>query len=123
MVTLSPRVGEVITAPARNRFQIFRNFEGFVSAVIFESDNNTFFAKVAFNDKYGAVRDTIFRCPLPLLVNMADKINHYEALRQGTYKIGQEPTILTAGGRAFVMREVSGDVRYSANGTDSSASK
>jgi hypothetical protein len=122
-ITLSPRVGEVISLSEKNQFDLFKRIDHFVSAVIFSTGTNMYFAKVTIGDEGGAVRDTIFRCPLPLLVNMAERINHHDALAQGTYTSGQERTILYAEGRPFVMRVLENDNVHPAGSTRLTVSK
>lgn len=93
IVILSPRVGTLIDETERNSFQIFPQIRNFISAVVYTADGN-YFIQFRLSDLDGKERDTIIIYSENLILMIAEKIDHYEEIKGGNYKIGQNPPTL-----------------------------
>lgn len=89
-VILSPRVGAEIDSTEGKYFSVFRQFDGFYRAVVFRTLSGKYFANITCETSYGDTRDTIVECSESFLINIAEKIDHYEELEQGKYRYGDQ---------------------------------
>ncbi len=96
VVVLSPRVGAKISAAEREYFHIFPQFEHFVEATAFETDDGSCFVRITLEPSRGVFRDSVVQYGRRMLRIMAEKIDHFEELEAGTYRIGDRPTHLHA---------------------------
>lgn len=100
ILVLSPRVGANISAAEREQFHIFRHYDNFVEATVFQKPDGNCYARITLETVPGVFRDAVVRCTSQWLLMTADKINHFEALNAGSYTLGEEAAyILTADGQ------------------------
>lgn len=88
VIILSPRVGEMIDIPERDKFNIFKSIKGFLTAEIFEIPDSSYKVHFRLTGLDSTVSDTLITYSLTALRQMAEKINNFEALSEGTYKMG-----------------------------------
>jgi hypothetical protein len=91
VVILSSRVGSVIDGAERTRYQLFPDIKGFDRAVFLQTPEETYYAKIIFIEPDGARRDTSIQYSEDTLLVLAERIEHFEGLRQKTYQIGEQP--------------------------------
>ena len=101
VVVLSEGVGEVITAAACERYDLFTKIKGFSQAVVVELPDST--CAVLFTFGSGAnVRDSLVRFSWQAIFTMAEKVEHYREIEDGGYVMGSMPVHLSyaSGGRS-----------------------
>ncbi|MDE3058563.1 MAG: hypothetical protein KGJ59_11475 [Bacteroidota bacterium] len=106
-VVLSTRVGEVIDQTERTQYNLFPADTNFVSAIFFRASDSSFFARVVSLGLDGkqVVKDRPY--PAVLLLQLAEKINHYEDLVAGNYTMGTDPaTIQILGGTSVGWQDI-----------------
>jgi hypothetical protein len=94
VVILSPRVGSVIDAAERQRYELFPEIRGFDRAVFLQTPEKTYYAKVMYIEPDGARGDTTLQYSEDTLLVLAERVDHFEGLRQKTYQMGEEPAKL-----------------------------
>jgi opacity protein-like surface antigen len=94
VVILSPRVGAVIDASERDHFRLFPQIKGFARAVVCESPQKTYYARIAFAEPDGEAKDTTVQLEKDYLLTLAEQIDHFEDLEKGVYQMGQQPATL-----------------------------
>lgn len=101
VVILSPRVGAVIDAKERERFQLFEGIPGFASAIIHQTAKGTYYADILFTSPDGREGHMTLRYPETegesYLSKLAERIDHFEDLAAGRYQIGEKPVRLRVG--------------------------
>jgi hypothetical protein len=90
VIILSDSVGEVISAAAGERYDLFRQFKGFKKAVILELPDSSCAFLFTFASGTG-LRDTLVRSTWPAIITMAEKIEHFQELENGEYVMGSSP--------------------------------
>jgi hypothetical protein len=101
VVILSPRVGSVIDAAERQRYELFPEIRGFDRAVFLQTPEKTYYAKVTYIEPDGARGDTTVQCSEDTLLVLAERIEHFEELKQNTYHIGERPAKIQVLERRF----------------------
>lgn len=100
-VILSPRVGAVIDAKERERFQLFEGIPGFASAIIHQTAKGTYYADILLTSSDGSERHmTLWYSETEgesYLSKLAERIDHFEDLAAGRYQIGEKPVRLRVG--------------------------
>src|SRR5208283_167964 len=96
VIILSPRIGVVLDRQERNYFQIFMRVNDFESAVFFQSADKQCFAKISLRPKLAPPKDTIIFYPVGFLLNISEKIDHYEDLLEGKYRMGAQPSFVAS---------------------------
>jgi hypothetical protein len=93
LVILSKRVGEYIDLKEREQYHIFESVKGFRGATIIAVSDSIIYAVFEIDDANGqsVVRT---RYSLAVLKMMAEKIEHFEEIQDGTYAIGTNPVKL-----------------------------
>jgi hypothetical protein len=91
VVILSPRVGSAIDAAERERYELFPEVRHFDRAVFLQTPEKTYYAKIMFIGPDGAGRDTTVQYSEDTLSVLAERIEHFEELKQKTYHIGERP--------------------------------
>lgn len=100
VLVLSQRVGATISAHARDEFHLFPQFHNFVDASVFQASGGNCYVRIKQKTAAGDTSETVVQFTSESLLMMAEKINHYEALKSGRYEFGEEPTyILTTDGQ------------------------
>ncbi len=94
VIILSPRVGPVITAADRERFSIFGAINNFQRAIVYQRPDTTFFVRFLCREGIDSIAEKRVDYSLQGLLSMAEKINHYEELKAGTYQMGTDPARL-----------------------------
>ncbi|MDE3058562.1 MAG: hypothetical protein KGJ59_11470 [Bacteroidota bacterium] len=110
-VVLSSRIGEVINQTERAHYHLFPVDTNFVSAIFFRSSDGNFFARVTLLGPDGkqVVKNRTYTAAL--LLQLAEKINHYEDLVADNYTMGKDPaTIQIIGGKSLDWSQV--DTKY-----------
>jgi hypothetical protein len=107
-VILSDRVGQVIDAKEREYFHLFQQYASFDSATVFLADGKKFFIRVARHTSEGVYADTVVEYNEVTLLTIAEKIDHFEDLDAGRYRIGEQPsTLQLTGGAVFGWANIS----------------
>ena len=96
VIILSPRIGGVLNRQERDYFQILMRVDDFENAVFFQSSDKQCFAKITLRPKLAPVKDTVIFYPIGFLINLSEKIDHYEDLLAGKYQIGDKPSFLAS---------------------------
>ena len=91
VVVLSRRVGAVIDSAEAEQFRLFRQFKNFQRAKIFKLPGGQYYARVWLGTPGGAIHDTVAEYSGALLHILAEKIEHYESLKDGSYHMGDQP--------------------------------
>jgi len=106
VVIVSSRVGAVINRDARDHFQLFGQIPDFRRAIVLQRDDSTFAVLFSVGREGELERDTSVMYSLVTIKMIAEKVDHYEALMAGTYRMGQEPvTLHYATGSAIEYKE------------------
>jgi hypothetical protein len=114
VMILSPRVGSVIDGAERERYQLFQEIRGFDRAVFLQTPKKTYYAKIMFVGPDGKRRDTTVQYSEDSLSVLAERIDHFEDFKGGTYHAGDRPAkiqladsikIMTGGTRAYGLQE------------------
>jgi hypothetical protein len=92
VVILSPRVGAVIDAVERERYELFPEVRGFDRAVFLQTPGKTYYARVMFMGPDGARRDTTIQYSEDVLHLLAEKIELLERLKEKRYDTADQPT-------------------------------
>jgi hypothetical protein len=87
-VILSPFVGSSIDLSERNRYSLFPQYEFFDSAIVYKVNSESYFIRFRFHNKDGAMVDSSVSYSESLIKTLSEKINHYDELKRGIYKIG-----------------------------------
>lgn len=91
VVILSPRVGSVINAVERERYQLFQEIRDFERAVFLQTPEKTYYARIWFKGPDGDRRDTTAQYPENILLKLAEQIDHFEDLKENRYHMGDQP--------------------------------
>ena len=94
-IILSPRIGAVLNRQERDYFQILMRVDDFESAVFYQSADKRCFAKISLRPKLGHPKDTTIFYPVGFLINISEKIDHYEDLQEGKYHMGTQPSFVS----------------------------
>ena len=94
VVILSKRVGPEINALQREYFHLFPIFEGFQSARVLKKPDDTFEVRAYCLQKDGRLVVNVVPYPLATLLQIAEKINHFEDLESANYEMGSDPAKL-----------------------------
>ena len=92
VVILSPRVGSVIDAAERERYELFQEIKGFDRGVFLQTPKKTYYAKVVLIGPDGARRDTTIQYSEDVLHLLAERIELLERLREKRYDTMDQPT-------------------------------
>ena len=107
VVILSDRVGPVIDGAARDRFRLFAAVPGFLRATVLQQPDSSFVIWYVVSRENGIEKDSVVQCSSSLLRSLAEKIDNYEAISEGRYRIGQNPVSLRyASGGAVVPKAI-----------------
>lgn len=87
-VILSPIVGSSIDLSERNRYGLFPQYGFFDSAIVYKVNNESYFIRFTFHNKDGAMIDSSVWYSKRLIKTLSEKIDHYDELKRGIYKIG-----------------------------------
>jgi hypothetical protein len=108
VVILSDRVGPVIDLQEREQYRLFLQINGFVHAVVLQLPDTTFVIRFTIAEPGGRERDSLVVYGGPLLRNLAERIEHFEEILAGTYRISERPAVLKlATGGAVVYPTIS----------------
>ena len=107
VIILSPRIGVVLNRQERDYFQILMRVNDFENAVFYQSADKRCFAKISLRQKLAPPKDTTIFYPVGFLINISEKIDHFEDLQEGKYHMGAQPAFSasqldTAEARFFV---------------------
>ncbi len=98
VVILSERVGAVIDSTEREKFGLFtgiliRHFGStgsFRNAVVLQLPDSTFRVRFTVGGQNGSQRDTLLTYSIGALWLLSQKINHFEEIESGRYRLTQE---------------------------------
>ncbi len=108
VIILSPRIGVVLDRQERDYFQILMRVTDFESAVFYQSADKQCFAKISLRPKFAPPKDTVIFYPIGFLLNISEKIDHFEDLQEGKYHMGAQHSFVafqldTTGARFLVQ--------------------
>ena len=110
VVILSPRVGNEIDLGERDRFGLFSHLKGFVSAVFFQTPDTVYYVRISISGKQGTTEDTCIEFTERAMLMMAERIEHYEGLVDGSYMMNQSPVAVhVEGGTEITRRAAASD--------------
>ena len=89
VVILSPRVGSVIDATERQQYELFPEVRDFDRAVFLQTPKKRYYAKIMFVGPDGARTDTTVQYSEDTLSVLAERIEHFEEIKQKTYQMGE----------------------------------
>ena len=92
VIILSPRIGAKLDRQGRDYFQILMRVNDFESAVFYQSTDKRCYAKISLRPNFGPPKDTIVFYPVGYLINISEKIDHFEDLLEGRYHMGAQPS-------------------------------
>jgi hypothetical protein len=95
VVILSKRVGLTVEKSERDYFHIFGSFEDFKRAFVYLSPSGKYFVKFTSQKQGSVEKDTIIFYSEISILNLAEKIDHFEELADGTYTMGETLPILS----------------------------
>ncbi|MBI5022337.1 MAG: hypothetical protein HZB59_12955 [Ignavibacteriales bacterium] len=87
-VILSAKVGSSINLNERNKYSLFPQYENFDSATVHKVDNGSYFIRFFLHDEHGTSIDSNVWYSEKLITTISEKIDHYDQLKDGSYKIG-----------------------------------
>jgi hypothetical protein len=91
VVIVSPRVGSVIDAAERERYQLFPEIKGFDRAVFLQTPDKSYYAKIMFIGPDGGRKDTTVRYSEDAVSLLAEQIDRFENLKAEKYQMGDRP--------------------------------
>lgn len=94
VVLLSPRFGPRIDALDAKRYGLFQQFAGFQNVTLFRAPAQFYYARFHYVTSDGLTRDTVVQYSEALLLMLAEKVDHYEDIVDGTYHFGDSPSKL-----------------------------
>ena len=92
IIILSSKVGTSIDSEARDYYKLFQAYDDFNEAVIFRDTDSLFYYKITFF-KDGSLKDTTIKVSYGLMINWAGRIEYFELLKKGDYKL--DPSSIT----------------------------
>ena len=93
VIVLGYSIGEIITPPLADRYNILKGRGEFSRAVVLELPDSSW--GIFFTVPGGTgPRDTLIRCTRREILLMAEKVQHYEELKDGSYVMGTTPVRL-----------------------------
>jgi len=95
VVILSSRIGPEIDPQERVHFRIFPEIKGFQHAVMYQRTDGSYYLHAVYQLEKNTVQDTIIDYSEHLVYMLAEKINHFEDLLEGTYTLGSDRAVLT----------------------------
>jgi hypothetical protein len=105
VVILSNRVGYSIDQVESNYFRLFERFPDFKKAVIYLTPANQYFIKITTGKTDSLEQDTIIAYSESTILRLAEKIEHFEDLIKGDYRIGDKiPTLVTVDGSQIELK-------------------
>ncbi len=90
IVIISPRVGIVIDRDERDKFYLFTRFNNFLRAVFYQSPDSGYTCRIELQHPHGVSDTSIFYSDITLRT-AAERINHFEDLMEGKYRMGTDP--------------------------------
>jgi hypothetical protein len=103
VVILSSKVGAIITNDEKEYYKIFSATENCNYSIIYKSGASRYYIKFCLV-REGMLKDTIINCSEQTLLNLAEKINNFEALVKGSYKMGTNPAEITLIGKDSINK-------------------
>ncbi|MDO8549761.1 MAG: hypothetical protein Q7S39_06385 [Ignavibacteria bacterium] len=105
IVILSPKVGEVIDKDEREQYSIFKQYKDFSQVIFYKKTNNEFIAKFSITQPDGSEKDTLVRYSELVLFGLSEKIENWEKLKTGDYRMGQNPPKITIVNEGFITKQ------------------
>jgi len=88
IVILSSKVGTTIDKRERRQYDMFSQFDNFFSATFFRTPDNAYFASITLQNNNGKMIDTTVEYTEKLVLMIAEKVDHFEELKAGQYRMG-----------------------------------
>lgn len=104
-VILSPRVGAVITREQRDFFHLFQQIEDFSTAIFYQTPDTHYYAIITRINRFSQFEDTVVHYSEATLLRYSQVIEHFEALSEGKYRIGEVPGRFQVVGAGEVIRK------------------
>ena len=105
VVILNPRVGAVITKEQRDFFHLFPLIEGFSQAIFYQTPDSQYYASITRIYRNSQSRDTIVHYSETSVLRHAEMIEHFEAIADGNYRMGDTPARFQVVGGSEVVRK------------------
>ena len=87
-LVLSPKVGMEIDSLEAGAYKLFRSFRSFQYARVFQTIDKRFWIEARQGSENGIPRDSVFEITGKLVLQYAERIDHYDELARGTYFLG-----------------------------------
>ncbi len=94
LVILSPHVGTVIDSLERETYRLFREFENYHSASIYQLSDSTIIVVVKQKYPDGIFKDSTFSTTYDRLIVTAERIDNWDELIKGNYVIGSTTPVI-----------------------------
>jgi hypothetical protein len=104
VVILSLRVGSVIDAAERERYELFQGIKGFDRAVFLQTPEKTYYARIMLMGPDGR-KETTAQYTEDQLKALAEQIEHFEDLKEGKYRMGDQPAKIQLAESAMTRTE------------------
>ncbi len=86
IIILSSKVGASIDSEEHDYYKLFQTYDDFTEAVIYQGIDSLFYYRITFL-KDGSLKDTTIEISYGLMINWAGKIEHFELLIKGDYRL------------------------------------
>ncbi len=125
VVILNPIVGDVVDASERDKYKLFGSIKNFSSAIIIRMPNGKFIARITVKTSTGE-EITSMEMPEMIIYYIAEKIEHFDELKNGNYvmgsdrrqiiigkkKVGRQPnSLVTQSETQFEQQKINKDIR------------
>ncbi len=123
VLILSDRVGPVIDADEAKQFHLFMQIDGFQEAIAIRLPDSSLAVLFTIIGPGDSRVDTIYHYSETTLGMLAEKIDHFEALSDGTYKMGSFTPVLRLAGYTVPLYTALPQDTYSRSGIASATKK
>ena len=115
IIILSSKVGTSIDSEERDYYKLFQSYDDFNEAVIYQGTDSLFYYRIIlFKD--GSLKVTTIEISYGLMINWAGKIEFYELLIKGDYKLDHASITLRYANGEIVQIPTTNKKRFQTSG-------
>ena len=104
VIILSDKVGSIITRDERDLYKLFPSIKNFNYSIVYKTETNKYYAKFCTTIE-GELKDTMIYYSEQILLIIAEKINNFQDIVDGNYKMGTKPAILLTRGNESIIED------------------
>jgi hypothetical protein len=104
LVIISKKLGSIITREKRDYYNIFPIIINYNYSIVYKTAENKFYVKFNIISD-GKLSDTIIFYSEQSLYTIAEKINNYDELLEGKYRMGENPTRIIVAGKESTKQQ------------------